>query len=194
MRRTLYFVLGAALSAGAAWAHTGVGPTSGFAFGLAHPFSGLDHVLAMVLVGMLAVQIGGRAVWALPLAFVSMMAVGGVLGMAGIAIPFVEVGIALSVLVLGGVLALGWKPPVALAVAAAGIFAVFHGHSHGTEMQYGLSAVGYGSGFVAATLALHAGGLLTGFGLRRMKAGVPAMRLAGGSAAAVGALMLIGMA
>jgi len=194
MRRTLYSVLCVALSVGTAWAHTGVGPTAGIAYGIAHPFSGLDHVLAMLLVGLLAVQIGGRAIWALPLAFVAMMVVGGVLGMVGVAMPFVEVVIALSVLVLGGVLALGWTPPVALAIAAAGIFAVFHGHSHGTEMRYGLSALGYGSGFVVATLVLQATGLLLGFGLRQIKVGALALRFAGGSAAAVGVLMLIGVA
>ena len=193
MRRILCSVLCAALSTGTAWAHTGVGPAVGFFYGVAHPFSGLDHVLAMVLVGMLAVQIGGRAIWALPLAFVAMMIVGGVLGMTGVAMPLVEVGIALSVLVLGGVVAFGWKPPVALAIVAAGLFAIFHGHSHGTEMQYGFSAVGYGSGFVAATLVLHAAGLLLGLGLRRIDVGELAMRLAGGSAAVVGALMLIGI-
>ena len=194
MRRTSYFVVCAALLAGAAWAHTGVGPTAGFAYGVAHPFSGWDHVLAMVLVGMLAIEIGGRAVWALPLTFVAMMVVGGALGMAGIGIPLVEAGIAVSVLVLGGVLALGWKPPVALAVAAAGIFAVFHGHSHGTEMRYGLSALGYGSGFVVATLVLHASGLLLGLGLKQVKQGALALRLAGASAAAAGVVMLVGVA
>ncbi len=194
MRRTQYFVLFAVLSSGAAWAHTGVGPTAGLALGIAHPFSGLDHVLAMVLVGMLAVQIGGRAIWALPMSFVAMMVVGGVAGMAGVAVPLVEVGIALSVLALGGVLAFGWKPPVALAIAAAGIFAVFHGHSHGTEMRHGLSALGYASGFVLATLTLHGAGLLLGLGLKHMKAGALALRLAGGSAAAIGVLMLIGAA
>jgi urease accessory protein len=148
----------------------------------------------MLLVGLLAAQIGGRAIWALPLAFVAMMVVGGVLGMTGVAMPFVEVVIALSVLVLGGVLALGWTPPVALAIAAAGIFAVFHGHSHGTEMPYGLSVLGYGSGFVVATLVLQATGLLLGFDLRQIKGGALALRFAGGSAAAVGVLMLIGVA
>src|SRR5262245_1830735 len=106
----------------AAWAHVGVGSTSGFAHGFIHPITGVDHVLAMVAVGMFAANLGGRALWAVPLTFVSVMAAGGALGIAGIGIPFVEAGIAISVIVLGAAVALRWKWPVTAAMALVGLF------------------------------------------------------------------------
>ena len=119
-----------------ALAHTGVGETSGFSHGFMHPVSGLDHILAMVLVGIFAWQLGGRALWAVPATFVLVMAVGGGLGIVGIDIPFVEVGIGLSVVVLGAIVAFGVKAPVAVAMAVVGLFAIFHGHAHGAEMPH----------------------------------------------------------
>ena len=106
-------LIAAALSPSLAFAHTGVGITSGFAHGFMHPLSGLDHMLAMVMVGMFAFQLGGRAVWLLPTTFVLLMAAGGALGITGVSMPFVEVGIALSVLVLGAVVALNVRAPLA---------------------------------------------------------------------------------
>ena len=175
----------------AALAHVGVGPTTGFANGFVHPLSGLDHVLAMTLVGLLAVQIGGRAVLALPAAFIGMMIVGGVLGMAHYPMLFVEAGIALSVLVLGLSVTFSWKPPVAAAVAMTATFALFHGHAHGSEMPLSASGFTYGVGFVVATALLHAAGLALGFVSRTGRIGVFAVRLAGAASSLIGAAFLI---
>lgn len=192
MRRIALAALFVVLPLNAALAHTGVGPTAGFAHGLVHPFSGLDHLLAMTLVGMLGVQIGGRAIWALPLTFVGMMVVGGVLGMTGIAILFVEAGIALSVLVLGAAVAFAWKPPVAAAIGAAALFALFHGHAHGAEMPASASGLSYSLGFIAATAALHGLGVALGLGVRRLHHGGMALRMAGAASAMAGVALLLG--
>ncbi|MFD1332459.1 HupE/UreJ family protein, partial [Methylopila musalis] len=126
-------VAAAALAPSLALAHPGHGDAFGFAAGVGHPVGGLDHVLAMVLAGVFAYQLGGKAIWAVPAAFLGVMAVGGALGMAGVALPFVETGIALSIVVLGAAVALGVKAPVAAAMALVGVFAVFHGFAHGAE-------------------------------------------------------------
>ncbi|MGE0008170.1 MAG: HupE/UreJ family protein [Parvibaculaceae bacterium] len=152
-----------ALSAGVAQAHTGVGSTMGFGHGFGHPFSGLDHILAMVAVGLFAANLGGRALWLVPASFVAMMAVGGMLGIAGIGVPFVEIGIALSVVVLGAAVALSWNVPVAAAMTLVGVFAIFHGHAHGAEMPLAASGLAYAAGFMLATAILHAIGI--GLGL-----------------------------
>src|SRR6476646_2123835 len=127
-------------------AHVGVGSTSGFAHGFMHPLSGLDHQLAMILVGVFAYQLGGRALWLVPLTFVSVMALGGFLGVAGIPVPFVESDIVLSVIVLGAVVAFGVKAPLAVAMGAVGLFAISHGHAHGSEMPLVASGFAYGIG------------------------------------------------
>jgi urease accessory protein len=160
-------------AATAAQAHTGVGGASGLAYGFLHPLGGLDHILAMVGVGAFAFFLGGRALWLVPLSFVVMMAAGGVLGFAGFGLPLfgeagVELGIALSVVVIGGALALGLSMPLAAAMAMAGGFAVFHGVAHGAEMPGTVSGLGYGLGFVAATAMLHGLGLALGFGLNEV--------------------------
>lgn len=179
------------LAAGPALAHTGVGTASGFAAGFAHPVGGLDHVLAMVAVGILAAQQGGRALWLVPAAFVGMMIVGGALGVASVPVPFVELGIVGSVVVLGAVIAVGRRLPVALAMALAGLFAVFHGHAHGTEMPLAASGLAYGAGFVLATAMLHAAGI--GLGIGAMKAARPlAFRLGGGAIALAGLALAAG--
>jgi urease accessory protein len=173
------------LAAGPALAHTGVGSVSGFAAGFGHPIGGLDHVLAMVAVGILAAQQGGRALWLLPIAFVVMMMVGGVLGVTGVALPYVEMGIVGSVIVLGMVIAVGRRMPVALAMVLTGAFAVFHGHAHGTEMPLNASGLAYGAGFVLATASLHIAGI--GLGLGAAKLTRPrALRLGGGAIALAG--------
>lgn len=146
----------------AALAHPGHIDATGLAHGFGHPITGLDHILAMVMVGVFAWQLGGRAVWLVPATFVAVMALGGALGMAGIGVPFVEIGIALSVVVLGAVVATGVKAPLAAAMALVGLFAVFHGHAHGVEMAVGTGGLAYGLGFVAATALLHAGGIAIG--------------------------------
>jgi urease accessory protein len=184
----------AALVPTAAMAHTGVGDVGGFAHGFWHPITGLDHVLAMVLVGMLAWQLGNRALWLVPATFVLVMAVGGALGVAGIAIPLVELGIALSIVVLGAAVALGIRAPVAVAMGIAGLFAIFHGHAHGAEMPVDASGLTYGMGFMIATALLHLGGLGLGFliGAAGDRYGL-VMRSAGGLAAIAGLAILTGV-
>src|SRR5262245_25694561 len=147
----------------AAEAHTGIGISSGFQHGFGHPFSGLDHILAMVAAGLYAAFLGGRALYLVPAAFVAMMAVGGCLGIGGINLPFVEAGIGLSVLVLGAAVALRIGLPTLAAVTLVGSFAVFHGHAHGAEMPVDASGLSYALGFMLATGVLHVIGI--GFGL-----------------------------
>jgi urease accessory protein len=182
-----------ALAPIAAMAHTGVGATGGFAHGFWHPIGGLDHVLAMVLVGMLAWQLGGRALWLVPSAFVAVMAVGGALGIAGVALPMVELGIALSIVVLGAAVAFGLRAPVAVAMAITGLFAVFHGHAHGGEMPADAAGLTYGAGFMLATAALHLCGIGLGLAVGAIgdRSGL-AIRSAGGLAAIVGLAFLTG--
>lgn len=143
----------------AAFAHPGHGDAVGFAAGFLHPIGGLDHILAMVAVGVFAFVLGGRALILVPLAFVGMMAVGFLLGVGGVDVPFVELGIALSSVVIGGVAALGKPMPVAAAMALVGAFAVFHGHAHGAEMPATASSFEFALGFIAATAVLHAAGI-----------------------------------
>jgi urease accessory protein len=186
-----YFAAAVAVAASAtpAFAHPGHLSAAGFGDGFAHPIGGLDHVLAMVAVGLLAAQIGGRALWALPMAFLTMMVAGGALGMAGIGLPFVEAAIAASALVLGAVVALRLGLPVALASVLVGAFAIFHGHAHGAEMPGEAGALGYAAGFVLATALLHGGGLALGFGLSRLSA--PRLVQAAGCGTAVAGLVLL---
>jgi urease accessory protein len=147
----------------AALAHAGIGSSSGFMHGFMHPLSGLDHQLALILVGLFAYQLGGRALWLIPLTFVSLMAFGGFLGITGISIPSVEVCIALSVIVLGIFVAFSVKAPVAVAMAVVGLFAIFHGHAHGSEMPLDAAGIEFGTGFMLATAVLHAVGIGIGF-------------------------------
>jgi urease accessory protein len=185
----------ATLLPSAAWAHVGVGSASGFVHGFAHPITGIDHVLAMVAVGTFAASLGGRALWAVPLTFVSVMALGGALGVAGIEVPFVEAGIAISVIVLGAAVALQWKWPVAAAMALVGIFAVFHGHAHGAEMPVDAAGLEYGLGFMLATALLHVAGIGLGFGLAKFaRTCAPrAIRVAGIAMAVAGFGILTGV-
>lgn len=155
------------LLATAAQAHTGHGAVSGLAAGLGHPFGGLDHMLAMIAVGILGVQLGGRALWALPAVFLAMMMAGGALGVMSMALPLVEPGIAGSAVALGAVIAAGWRLPVAAAAPVVGAFAVFHGYAHGTEMAAGASVLAYGAGFLLATGLLHLAGVGLGLSVAR---------------------------
>ena len=178
----------------AAFAHTGHGDTSGFLHGFMHPVGGLDHILAMVAVGVFAFVLGGRALWLVPLSFVGMMAVGFMLGVAQIDVPFVELGIALSSVVIGGLAALGRPMPVVLASAVVGVFAIFHGHAHGTEMPVDASGLEYAAGFVAATALLHVAGILAALGVARLvgKYGKSVAQAAGGVFALGGIGVLTG--
>ena len=193
--RFLIAFLTTALAATSAAAHTGGMATGGFATGFLHPIGGLDHVLAMVTVGLLAFHLGGRATWTVPASFVGMMVMGGILGVAGIALPLVEFAIVLSVVVLGAIVASGRAMPAVIAVAIVGLFAVFHGHAHGTEMPAAASGAAYGLGFVMATALLHGAGLLAGYGLARLgtKVGGGIVRLGGAAASVAGLLLFAGV-
>lgn len=150
-----------------ALAHTGA-HTTGFWAGFGHPFSGADHMLAMVAVGLWASQLGGRAIWAVPAAFVGLMLAGGYLGMAGVALPWVEAAILGSVLVLGLFVARALRLPMLASVSLVGFFALFHGYAHGAEMPSLSGALPYSLGFALATALLHAGGVLAGLRLERL--------------------------
>ena len=186
-KRAGLVVIASAL-AGPALAHTGVGAVHGFGAGLMHPLFGLDHLLAMVAVGLWAGLTGGRARLAYPLAFVGMMVLSGLWGMSGAALPGVEIGIAVSVVVLGLAIALKATPPLAAGAAACAIFAIFHGHAHGAELPQGASGLGYALGFVLATAALHGAGLWLA-GLLAARAPLLA-RVAGGGLALAGVAIL----
>ena len=176
------------------FAHTGVGDTSGFVHGFGHPISGLDHVLAMVMVGVFAWQLGGRALWLVPMTFVAVMAIGGALGVAGIGVPFVEIGIAVSVIALGAVVAFDLKAPTVVAMGVVGLFAVFHGHAHGAEIPDDAGGVAYTAGFMIATALLHLAGISAGFliGKAGEHYGPGIVRLAGGLATVAGVVLLAG--
>ena len=193
--RALPLAAAAVLTPTLAFAHTGVGDTHGLIHGFMHPVTGLDHVLAMVTVGILAWQLGGRALWALPGAFLAAMAVGGGLGMAGADVPFVELGIALSVVVLGAAVALGARAPLAVAVGLVGFFAIFHGHAHGTEMPADAGGLAYGFGFMLGTTLLHLAGLATGVLIGRLaeSRGQSCVRGAGGLICIAGLLIATGI-
>jgi len=162
---------------------------AGAASGFLHPFGGLDHLLAMVAVGAWAARLGGRAVWLLPLSFAGTMIVGGALGMAGVPLPSVETGIALTVVLLGLFVAFAWAPPLPLAAALVAMFALLHGHAHGTELPETANPAGYAAGFVAATLILHGIGVALGLSLR----GITVARVAGAGTALAGLALLIGL-
>jgi urease accessory protein len=181
----------AAIAPGLAFAHTGQGEASGLAHGFLHPVGGLDHILAMATVGLFAALLGGRALWVVPASFVLMMAAGGVLGMTGFEPPFVELGIAASIIVLGAAVALNRPAPLYAAMALVGFFATFHGFAHGTEMPAGASGLAYALGFMAATASLHAAGVALGLLLQRALPPA-AIRLAGGAVAAIGLAILAG--
>jgi urease accessory protein len=172
----------AVLLSGPAEAHTG-GAVGGFLSGVAHPLFGYDHLLAMLAVGIWGAQIGGRSVWTLPVTFPLIMALGGVLGMAGVPLPSVELGIALSVLVLGLAIAFAWRPfePVALLIVAA--FAIFHGYAHGAELPTAADPAAYSIGFVAATGGIHVAGIAIGLLLGRLYEGRVSRGLGGAIAA-----------
>ena len=175
----------------AAFAHPGHAG-HGFGAGFMHPLSGVDHLLAMLAVGLWAAQSGGRAHWAIPSTFVAVMALGGVLGAAGVGLPMVELGIAGSVAVFGLLVAFGARLPLGAAMSVTAVLAMCHGYAHGAEMAPGASLMVYGAGFAVATTMLHGAGLLVGrMGSSRL--GGLAIRVAGGATAAVGALLMAGL-
>jgi urease accessory protein len=178
------------LIASPAFAHTGGGLAGGFAGGFAHPFFGLDHVAAMVAVGLWGAFLGMPAMLLLPVVFPLVMAAGGVLGILGVPLPGIEIGIAVSAVVLGLMVALAAKPNLWVAALIVGVFAIFHGHAHGAELPDGADAVAYSIGFVIATGLLHLAGI--GFGLL---AAYPSGRIAvraAGSLIAIAGLVFLG--
>ncbi|MGM0561746.1 MAG: HupE/UreJ family protein [Pseudomonadota bacterium] len=182
-----------AFLASAAVAHPGHEVQAGASFlgGLAHPVTGLDHLLAMVAVGIWAYTLGGRALWAVPSMFVLAMAVAGAAGLAGWQFAMAESGIALSVLVLGVLIAAAVRVRWEIGAAMVGLFAVFHGFAHGAEIPAGGSPAAYIAGFLLATAFLHAAGVTLGVVAGRL-AYTPAMRVAGGTMAVAGTWMLVG--
>lgn len=192
--RSALLALAIAAAPATAFAHVGAGDTHGLIHGFSHPVGGVDHILAMVAVGMFAAYLGGRALWLVPATFVLMMAFGGALGVAGISVPFVEIGIAASVVVLGLAVALQRSTPIAVAMGLVGFFAVFHGHAHGAEMPADASGLQYALGFMIATALLHAAGIGAGLGVRGIGAAGSqfALRAGGAVMALAGVGMLVG--
>jgi urease accessory protein len=172
-----------------ALAHVQVGEATGFLAGFLHPISGLDHVLAMVAVGLWGAQLGAPAIWLLPVTFPLVMALGGFLGLVGVPLPGVEIGIAASALLLGVAVMTERRPSLYAAAALVGFFAIFHGHAHGTELPPGQSGLLYSLGFVVATGCLHAIGIAIG-AIHRWPAGKVALRLAGGGVGLAGVFFL----
>lgn len=182
------------LAPATAFAHSGVpGHEHGFTNGFLHPLGGLDHLLAMVAVGLLAAHLGGRALWLVPLSFVTLMAAGGAIGFADIRVPYVEFLIAASVVVLGALVAFRANLPLAAAMLIAGFFAIFHGQAHGAELPAGNSPLSYAAGFLLATALLHLAGILAGVGFAKFgkNFGQRLVQAGGGAMAIAGAVLLL---
>ena len=179
------------LAATPAFAHVGVGSTSGFPTGFDHPLSGLDHVTAMIAVGLWAALKGGRAQWMWPATFVSTMLVGGALGIAHVPIPLVEPGILASVVVLGLLVAIAADLPVSAGVAIIAMFAVLHGHAHGAEVAETVSGIEYMAGFAVATALLHALGIVAAVLLRVRYRNL--VRIGGTACIAIGVSLIAGV-
>jgi urease accessory protein len=175
-----------------AWAHEGEGiSVGGFGAGFLHPLTGPDHIVAMVAVGLWGAFLGAPAIWVLPVVFPLVMAMGGVLGVIGVPLPGVEVGIAASAIVLGLVVAFAARPPLWIAAVIVGVFAIFHGHAHGTELPEAANPISYSLGFVIATGLLHLVGISFGL-LVRWPAGRVAVRAVGCLIAVAGVAFLTG--
>jgi len=189
MVREVVLALFVFLCAEMAFAHPQKGEAVGFLTGFRHPLSGLDHVLAMVAVGLWGAQLGSPAIWVLPVAFPMVMAVGGMLGLMGVPLPWTEYGIALSAILLGAAVMFEVRPRLGIAAALVGFFAIFHGHAHGTELPPGQSALLYSMGFVIATGCLHALGIGIGT-VHRWVWGQKLLRIAGALVAVGGTLFM----
>lgn len=188
MKLPLFFII--ATAPALAFAHTGDGPHVGFLHGFSHPFSGLDHVLAMVAVGLWAAQWQGRMLWFIPMAFVAMMGLGGLLGMVSVPSILAEHGIVLSLVILGILLIrrMALQPGFSLGLIA--VFALSHGYAHGNEMPSDISLLGYASGFMSATVLLH----LIGIGLAlllRNRGSINWLRFSGIMVSGYGGLLLL---
>jgi urease accessory protein len=171
-------------------AHNPAGVAGGFVSGFLHPLSGVDHILAMVAVGIWGAQLGAPAIWALPVAFPLVMSVGGALGVRGIFLPGVEIGIAASALLLGFMIFRETRPPLYAAALVVGFFAIFHGYAHGTELPHAANPLAYGVGFVIATGLLHGSGITIGL-LHRWPSGAWALRILGAGISLAGLFLLV---
>lgn len=178
-------------AAGGAHAHEATGVAGGFASGFMHPILGWDHVAAMVAVGLWGAFLGRPAIWLLPVVFPLVMALGGAMGVAGLSLPGVETGIALSAIALGAMVLCALRPPLWLAAVIVAAFAIFHGHAHGTELPHAVSPLAYSVGFVLSTGLLHVAGIAFGL-LVHWPAGRVAVRAMGGLIAAAGVGFLSG--
>jgi len=176
---------------GLVFAHAPEGAGGGFMTGFLHPILGYDHLIAMVAVGLWGAFLGDRALWILPIVFPTIMAVGAAIGILGLEIPLVEFVIALSGVVLGALIALRFRAPLAVAMVLVGIFAIFHGYAHGLEMPEQISAMTYGAGFVIGTGLLHLAGIGLGFATR-LPRGELLVRGCGGVISVVGLTYLVG--
>jgi urease accessory protein len=186
MKKMLSTVTLLMLAAGPALAHPGHGSTASFAAGIAHPFGGFDHIAVMVAVGLWAALKGGRALWLWPAAFVGVMLVGAALGMAHVPVPLVEPGILASVVALGLLVALTVDLPLWTGAAIVAVFALLHGHAHGTEVAETVSGAEYMAGFALATATLHGVGI--GFAQLMTRAQLrPLVRIAGAVCVMIGA-------
>jgi urease accessory protein len=177
------------LTAGAAAAHTGVETSFSLVNGALHPLGGIDHLAAMVAVGIWAALAGGKRIWVWPVAFVLMMLAGGFIGHAGIAFPAVEPAIALSVVVLGLVVALGVQAPIVPGALLVGAFALFHGHAHGAEAP-AAGWLGYAAGFATSTALLHMAGIVIGLAIVRVATRRPAQAI-GMMTAVLGLVLMV---
>jgi urease accessory protein len=174
----------------AALAHSGHDSAGGLVHGFVHPVTGIDHVLAMIAVGVLAAQYGSRALWLVPMSFLVAMATAGAIGMAGIPVQIVEAGIGLSVVVLGLMIAFQLKPPTLVAIVVVGLFALFHGYAHGSEMPNGPAGLSFAAGFLVATALLLSAGVGTGLLLQRQTLSRRLIQAGGGAIALVGIAVL----
>jgi len=191
MKFYLWFLLLAVylIWAPSAQAHVQQGQAIGFVTGLEHPWSGLDHVLAMIAVGLWGAQLGNPALWLLPVTFPMVMSMGAMMGLLGMPLPGIEIGIALSAILLGAVVFGEVRPKLYIAAILVGFFAIFHGHAHGTELPAGQSGLLYSMGFVIATGCLHGIGITLGL-VHRWPAGKLALRGAGAFITAMGVFFL----
>lgn len=185
----LIALLVAALAAAPAFAHEAGDAAGGFVSGFFHPIAGWDHVVAMVAVGLWGAFLGRPAVWLLPVVFPLVMAFGGALGVLGVPLPAVEIGIAASAIVLGAMVAAAARPPLWVAAVIVGVFAVFHGHAHGTELPEAANPLAYSLGFVLATGLLHAAGIALSL-LAEGARGMHVVRALGGVIALMGLVFL----
>ena len=192
--KILNYMLAAALAmflTGSAYAHEGSGITGGLISGFLHPILGWDHVVAMVAVGLWGAFLGNPSIWILPVVFPLVMAFGGALGVMGVPVPAVETGIAASAVVLGAMVAFAVRPPIWIAALIVGVFAIFHGHAHGTELPGAANPLAYSFGFVVATGLLHLSGIAFGL-LVRWPAGKLLVRAGGVLIALLGVGFLTG--